>query len=97
VTILDVADAITDAFGPGAPRPVITGRYRLGDVRHVVASPDLARSWLGVQAGVALRDGLADLATEGDRVPDDPAPHDPASHDPAPHDPAPHDPASPGR
>ena len=39
VTIAQVADAVADAFGPDAPRPVITGHYRLGDVRHVVASP----------------------------------------------------------
>jgi dTDP-L-rhamnose 4-epimerase len=64
VTIAEVADAITDAFGPDAPRPVITGRYRLGDVRHVVASPERARSWLGFQARVSFRDGLAELAAE---------------------------------
>jgi dTDP-L-rhamnose 4-epimerase len=64
VTIGEVAGAVADAFGPGAPRPVVTGRYRLGDVRHVVASPERARSWLGFQARVSFRDGLAELAAE---------------------------------
>jgi dTDP-L-rhamnose 4-epimerase len=64
-TIREVADAIADAFGPDAPRPVVTGRHRLGDVRHVVASPDRARSWLGSSARVPLAAGLAELAAEG--------------------------------
>jgi dTDP-L-rhamnose 4-epimerase len=64
VTIGAVAAALADAFGPGAPRPVITGRYRLGDVRHVVASPNLAESWLGFRAQVTLADGLARLTRE---------------------------------
>ena len=47
-TILDVADGLCDAFGPDAPRPVVTGEYRLGDVRHVVASAShAARASLG--------------------------------------------------
>jgi len=62
VTVGEVADAIADAFGSDAPRPVLTGRYRLDDVRHVVASPDLARSWLGVEAQIPFRAGLAELA-----------------------------------
>ncbi len=66
VTIGQVAGAIADAFGAGAPRPVVTGRYRLGDVRHVVASPRLARSWLGFDARVPFAAGLAELAAEGD-------------------------------
>ena len=63
-TIGEVAGAIADAFGPDAPRPVVTGRYRLGDVRHVVASPERARSWLGFHARISLAAGLAELAAE---------------------------------
>ena len=59
-----MAGALADAFGPGAPRPVLTGRYRLGDVRHVVASPERARTWLGFTARVPFRAGLAELAAE---------------------------------
>ena len=59
-----MAAALADTFGPGAPRPVVTGEFRLGDVRHIVASPDQARAWLGFSARVALEDGVADIAAE---------------------------------
>lgn len=39
-------------------RPVITGEYRLGDVRHVVASPHRARQELGFAAAVSPAAGL---------------------------------------
>jgi dTDP-L-rhamnose 4-epimerase len=64
VTIAEVAGAVADAFGPGAPRPEVTGRFRLGDVRHVVASPARARSWLGFSARVPFTAGLAEMAGE---------------------------------
>jgi dTDP-L-rhamnose 4-epimerase len=38
--------------------PQVTGRYRLGDVRHIVASPELARRELGFTAEVHPDDGL---------------------------------------
>ena len=57
VSILDVAAGLCDAFGPAAPRPVVTGGYRLGDVRHVVASPDRAAQLIGFRARVPLADG----------------------------------------
>ncbi|MGH9061872.1 MAG: NAD-dependent epimerase/dehydratase family protein, partial [Acidimicrobiales bacterium] len=59
VTIHEVAEALADAFGPGAPRPVVTGRYRLGDVRHVVASPARAEALLAFRAEVPFGEGLA--------------------------------------
>jgi dTDP-L-rhamnose 4-epimerase len=42
--------------------PVITGRYRSGDVRHIVADPARATDVLGFQAAVDPRRGLPDLA-----------------------------------
>jgi dTDP-L-rhamnose 4-epimerase len=62
VSILDVAVGLCDAFGPGAPRPIVTGQYRLGDVRHVVASPDRAARLIGFRARVPLAEGLAGMA-----------------------------------
>ncbi len=62
VSILDVAAGLADAFGPAAPRPVVTGEYRLGDVRHVVAAPDKAAALIGFRARVPLGEGLAGLA-----------------------------------
>ncbi|GAB1691016.1 NAD-dependent epimerase/dehydratase family protein [Krasilnikovia sp. M28-CT-15] len=44
------------------PAPVVTGEFRLGDVRHVVASPARAESELGFRARIRLADGIAEFA-----------------------------------
>ncbi|GIF02197.1 NAD-dependent dehydratase [Paractinoplanes rishiriensis] len=44
------------------PPPVTTGEFRLGDVRHVVASPARAEAELGFRATVELSAGLAEFA-----------------------------------
>jgi dTDP-L-rhamnose 4-epimerase len=55
VSILDVARAVA---GEG-PEPEVTGAYRLGDVRHVVASPARAERELGFRARIGPQEGLA--------------------------------------
>jgi dTDP-L-rhamnose 4-epimerase len=40
----------------------VTGQFRVGDVRHVVASPELARAELGFSASTSFRQGMADFA-----------------------------------
>ena len=46
-----------------APRPrSITGQYRSGDVRHIVADPARAAEVLGFRAAVDPRDGLRQFA-----------------------------------
>ena len=47
----------------GGPAPVVTGRYRLGDVRHVTGDPSRACSELGFVAGVPFADGVREFAT----------------------------------
>jgi dTDP-L-rhamnose 4-epimerase len=64
VTIGQIADALVAAFGERAPRPVVTGRWRAGDVRHAVASPAKARKLLGFTATTDITVGLAELAEE---------------------------------
>jgi dTDP-L-rhamnose 4-epimerase len=59
-TVGDLAAALADVMG--GPAPEVTGRYRAGDVRHIVASPERARLELGFKAEVALTDGLAEFA-----------------------------------
>lgn len=44
--------------------PVVSGRYRLGDVRHIVASPDRAARELGFTAEVRPEEGLQRFATD---------------------------------
>ncbi len=59
-TIGQLAGALSESMG-GAP-PVVTGEYRLGDVRHVTASSRRAQDELGWQARTDLDAGLAELA-----------------------------------
>ena len=60
-SIGDMAQRLADAAGPGAPRPVVTGEFRLGDVRHVFASAELAAARLGFRAHEDFAGGLAEL------------------------------------
>jgi dTDP-L-rhamnose 4-epimerase len=57
-----VASALRDAAGQHAPRPEVTGRWRLGDVRHIVASAQRAATGLGFTAQVPLEEGMAEFA-----------------------------------
>jgi dTDP-L-rhamnose 4-epimerase len=59
-TIGEMAAAIA---GPDGPRPVVTGEYRLGDVRHVTASSARIARELGWSARVDFTDGMRDFAT----------------------------------
>jgi dTDP-L-rhamnose 4-epimerase len=62
VTIAEVAALL--ARGAGADlRPEVTGGFRAGDVRHVVASPARAAAELGFRAAVAPEVGLVEFAT----------------------------------
>ncbi len=59
----DMAEALADATGPDSPRPVTTGEFRLGDVRHVFASPARADRELGFSACEEFHPGMAELAS----------------------------------
>ena len=61
-TVLDMANAIAEALAEGALRPEVVGGYRLGDVRHVFASPRLAGERLGFRASIGFEDGMRDFA-----------------------------------
>ncbi len=66
VSILDVALQVAAGSQRSGGRPVepqVTGGYRLGDVRHIVASPERARSDLGFAAEVMPDQGLREFAT----------------------------------
>ena len=62
VSILDVARLVASGVGGGV-EPEVTGGYRLGDVRHVVASPERAAVDLGFRAQVRPEVGLPAFAS----------------------------------
>jgi dTDP-L-rhamnose 4-epimerase len=63
-SIGELATALVEV-SPGSPRePVTLGRYRLGDVRHVFASPDRARRELGFTADISFEVGMREFAHE---------------------------------
>ena len=56
-TVGDLARALA-----GPLEPVVSGKWRLGDVRHIVASPARAADALGFVAEVSFAAGMADFA-----------------------------------
>jgi dTDP-L-rhamnose 4-epimerase len=60
-TVRGMAVVLAEAHGGRAP--VVTGEYRLGDVRHVTASSRRLREELGWKPRVAFVDGMAEFAT----------------------------------
>lgn len=63
-TVLEMATALHAGFDGDAPRPVVTGDHRLGDVRHVVASSARACDELGYEPSVPFVPGMAAFATD---------------------------------
>jgi dTDP-L-rhamnose 4-epimerase len=59
-TVGEMATALAAVVG--GPEPVVTGEFRLGDVRHVVASPARAAAELGFTAQVDLVTGVTEFA-----------------------------------
>jgi dTDP-L-rhamnose 4-epimerase len=59
-TVLEMAEALRPA---GAPEPVVTGSFRLGDIRHVFASADRAAERLGFRAAVGFTEGMQEFAS----------------------------------
>jgi dTDP-L-rhamnose 4-epimerase len=60
ISIREVAEQLSQASG--GPAPQITGRYRSGDVRHIVADPARAREVLGFTAKIGAQSGLREFA-----------------------------------
>lgn len=61
-TVGELARALSGVMG--GPEPVLTGAYRLGDVRHVTASSARIAERLGWRAETTLADGLASLVRD---------------------------------
>ncbi|SEM48881.1 NAD-dependent epimerase/dehydratase family protein [Streptacidiphilus jiangxiensis] len=61
-TVGDLASALAAAYG--GPAPVVTGEFRLGDVRHITADSRRLRAELGWAPRVSFTDGMAEFAAE---------------------------------
>ncbi len=60
-TIGEMAAALAEPHG--GPFPVVTGEYRLGDVRHITASSQRLREELGWAPRIGFAQGMAEFAT----------------------------------
>jgi len=60
ISILEVASLLSEARS--GPPPIVSGRYRSGDVRHVVADPARAAEVLGFRAATPPDRGLREFA-----------------------------------
>jgi dTDP-L-rhamnose 4-epimerase len=47
----------------GGPAPIVTGQYRLGDVRHITASSTRLREELGWEPSITFEEGMREFAT----------------------------------
>jgi dTDP-L-rhamnose 4-epimerase len=61
-TILEVAHGIARLLGKEYLEPEVTGKYRVGDIRHCFADISRARAVLGYEPRVTLEEGLEELA-----------------------------------
>jgi dTDP-L-rhamnose 4-epimerase len=61
-TILEIAERIAKVLGKEYLKPEITGKYRVGDIRHCFADISSARVTLGYEPEVDLESGLEELA-----------------------------------
>src|SRR4051794_11039836 len=61
-TVLEVARRLAEVLNRGRIEPEITGRYRVGDIRHCFADISLAQALLGYEPRVSFEEGLLELA-----------------------------------
>jgi dTDP-L-rhamnose 4-epimerase len=61
-TVGEMAEALSAAHG--GPAPVVTGGYRLGDVRHITADSSRLRTALGWRPEVGFEEGMREFAKE---------------------------------
>ncbi len=66
-TVGELAGELTRVLAPDLA-PVVTGEWRLGDVRHVVGSPARASEALGFEAEVQFAAGMAEFARAPQRT-----------------------------
>ncbi|MGQ4330891.1 NAD-dependent epimerase/dehydratase family protein [Streptomyces hayashii] len=60
-TVGEMAGALAEAYG--GPTPIVTGEYRLGDVRHITASSQRLRDESGWKPQVPFAEGMTEFAS----------------------------------
>ena len=61
-TVAEIARKMAKVLGKESMSPQISGKYRVGDIRHCYADISKAKRILGYQPRVELEDGLVELA-----------------------------------
>ena len=61
-TILEIADKLADVMGKKDIKAEVTGKYRVGDIRHCFADTTKSMKKLGFTPEVKFEDGLFELA-----------------------------------
>jgi dTDP-L-rhamnose 4-epimerase len=61
ISIVEIAERLGATFGKSAITPEVTGKHRVGDIRHCFADIRRARELLGYTPGMKLEDGLMQL------------------------------------
>jgi dTDP-L-rhamnose 4-epimerase len=62
VTVREIAERLARVTNREQIEPRVTGKYRVGDIRHCFSDITLAREVLGYEPQIALNDGMAELA-----------------------------------
>jgi dTDP-L-rhamnose 4-epimerase len=62
VSVLEIADSLSRVMGREHIAPQVTGKYRVGDIRHCFADVSLAHDAIGYEPRVELTDGMDELA-----------------------------------
>jgi len=62
VTVREIAERLAQVTGREDVKAEVTGKYRVGDIRHCFADISSAREVLGYEPQIALDDGMSELA-----------------------------------
>ena len=62
VSVWEIAERLRSILGRNEIGPQVTGKYRVGDIRHCFADISLADEVLGFRPQVAMEDGMSELA-----------------------------------
>ena len=62
MSVWEIAGRLRAILGRDDIVPEVTGKYRVGDIRHCFADISLADEVLGFRPEVAMEDGMSELA-----------------------------------